>query len=103
MNVTPLASCVGSIVLKGDSSVCSGLRISSDTLLRAARNDGWMSGGGDLGDPEALDRFINRLKQFREDEGRTGPFGIHAMSLDADKPDGIKRLARRGPAPALPT
>ena len=41
-------------------------------LRRAARNDGWMHGGGDLGDPEALDRFINRLKQIREEEGRTG-------------------------------
>src|SRR6267154_3344890 len=65
-------------------------------LRRAARNDGWMHGGGDLGDPEALDRFINRLKQLREEEGRTGPFEIHAMSLDAYKPDGIKRLEDRG-------
>ncbi len=32
-------------------------------LRRAARNDGWMHGGGDLGDSEALDRFINRLKR----------------------------------------
>ena len=65
-------------------------------LRRAARNDGWMHGGGDLGDPEALDRFISRLKQLREEEGQTGPFEIHAMSLDAYKPDGIKRLEDRG-------
>ena len=65
-------------------------------LRRAARNDGWMHGGGDLGDPEALDRFINRLKQLREEEGRSGPFEIHAMSLDAYKPDGIRRLEDRG-------
>ena len=65
-------------------------------LRRAARNDGWMHGGGDLGDPASLDRFINRLKQIREEEGRTGPFEIHAMSLDAYKPDGIKRLEERG-------
>src|SRR4029077_82402 len=65
-------------------------------LRRAARNDGWMHGGGDLGDPEALDRFINRLKQLREEEGRDGPFEIHAMSLDAYKPDGIRRLEDRG-------
>lgn len=65
-------------------------------LRRAARNDGWMHGGGDLGDPAALDRFINRLKQIREEEGRTGPFEIHAMSLDAYKPDGIKLLEDRG-------
>jgi hypothetical protein len=65
-------------------------------LRRAARNDGWMHGGGDLGDPEALDRYISRLKQLREEEGRTGPFEIHAQSLDAYKPDGIKRLEDRG-------
>jgi alkanesulfonate monooxygenase SsuD/methylene tetrahydromethanopterin reductase-like flavin-dependent oxidoreductase (luciferase family) len=65
-------------------------------LRRAARNDGWMHGGGDLGDADALDRFINRLNQIRNEEGRTGPFEIHAMSLDAYKPDGIKRLEDRG-------
>ena len=59
---------------------------------RADRNDGWMHGGGDLGDSEWSDRFINRLKKLREEEGRTGPFEIHAMSLDAYKPDGIRRL-----------
>ena len=65
-------------------------------LRRAARNDGWMHGGGDLGDPEALDRYIKRLNELREEEGQTGPFEIHAMSLDAYKPDGIKRLEDRG-------
>ncbi|MDT5365409.1 MAG: hypothetical protein QOC69_7171 [Mycobacterium sp.] len=65
-------------------------------LRRAARNDGWMHGGGDLGDPEALDRLINRLKKFREEEGRTGPVEIHVMSLDAYTPDGIKRLEDKG-------
>ena len=65
-------------------------------LRRAARNDGWMHGGGDLGDPEALDQLINRLTKFREEEGRTGPFEIHVMSLDAYTPDGIKRLEDKG-------
>jgi alkanesulfonate monooxygenase SsuD/methylene tetrahydromethanopterin reductase-like flavin-dependent oxidoreductase (luciferase family) len=65
-------------------------------LRRAARNDGWMHGGGDLGDPEALDQLINRLKKFRDEEGRTGPFEIHVMSLDAYTPDGIKRLEDKG-------
>ncbi|MCW2588270.1 MAG: rutA 4 [Mycobacterium sp.] len=65
-------------------------------LRRAARNDGWMHGGGDLGDPEALDRLIDRLKKFREEEDRTGPFEIHVMSLDAYTPDGIKRLEDKG-------
>jgi alkanesulfonate monooxygenase SsuD/methylene tetrahydromethanopterin reductase-like flavin-dependent oxidoreductase (luciferase family) len=65
-------------------------------LRRAARNDGWMHGGGDLGEPAALDRYIKRLNELREEEGRTDPFEIHAMSLDAYKPDGIKRLEDRG-------
>jgi alkanesulfonate monooxygenase SsuD/methylene tetrahydromethanopterin reductase-like flavin-dependent oxidoreductase (luciferase family) len=65
-------------------------------LRRAARNDGWMHGGGDLGDPEALDQLLNRLKQFREEEGRTEPFEIHVMSMDAYTPDGIKRLEDKG-------
>src|SRR6188472_4617124 len=34
-------------------------------LRRAARLDGWMHGGGDLGDPEALDLYIRRLKMLR--------------------------------------
>jgi alkanesulfonate monooxygenase SsuD/methylene tetrahydromethanopterin reductase-like flavin-dependent oxidoreductase (luciferase family) len=65
-------------------------------LRRAARNDGWMHGGGDLGDPEALDQLINRINKFRAEEGRTGPFEIHVMSLDAYTPDGIKRLEDKG-------
>jgi probable F420-dependent oxidoreductase len=65
-------------------------------LRRAARNDGWMHGGGDLDDPAALDRYIKRLSELRDEEGRTGPFEIHAQSLDAYKPDGIRRLEDRG-------
>jgi alkanesulfonate monooxygenase SsuD/methylene tetrahydromethanopterin reductase-like flavin-dependent oxidoreductase (luciferase family) len=62
-------------------------------LKRAARCDGWMHGGGD---PEELDRFINRLKQIRDEEGRTGPFEIHVISVDAFTLDGIKRLEDKG-------
>ena len=47
-------------------------------LRRAARADGWMHGGGD---PEELDRLIGRLKQLREEEGKTGPFEIHVISV----------------------
>ena len=66
-------------------------------LRRAARNDGWTHGGGDLDDPSALDRLLERLKRFREEEGRTGDdFEIHVMSLDAYTPDGIKRLEDKG-------
>jgi probable F420-dependent oxidoreductase len=62
-------------------------------LRRAARHDGWMHGGGDA---EELDRLIKRLKQIREEEGRTGPFEIHVISADAYTPDGLKRLEDQG-------
>jgi probable F420-dependent oxidoreductase len=62
-------------------------------LRRAARHDGWMHGGGD---PEELTRLIKRLRQFREEGGRTGPFEIHVISADAYTPDGIKRLEDQG-------
>ena len=62
-------------------------------LKRAARCDGWMHGGGQ---PAELDRLIKRLNQIREEEGRTGPFEIHVISVDAFTLDGIKRLEDKG-------
>ena len=62
-------------------------------LRRAARLDGWMHGGGD---PEELDRLIARLKQLREEEGKTGPFEIHVISVDGFTVDGVKRLEDKG-------
>ena len=62
-------------------------------LKRAARHDGWMHGGGDA---EELDRLIKRLKQIRDEQGRSGPFEIHVISADAFTPDGIKRLEDQG-------
>ncbi len=62
-------------------------------LKRAARNDGWMHGGGD---PEELDALIKKLNTFREEAGQTGPFEIHVISIDAYTPDGIKRLEDKG-------
>jgi hypothetical protein len=52
-----------------------------------------MHGGGD---PEELDRLLAKLKQFREEEGKTGPFEIHVISVDAYTADGIKRLEDKG-------
>jgi hypothetical protein len=52
-----------------------------------------MHGGGQ---PEELDRLIKRLNQIREEEGHTGPFEIHVISLDAFTLDGIKRLEDKG-------
>ena len=63
-------------------------------LRRAARLDGWMHGGGS--DPAALDRLILRVRKFREEEGKTGPFEIHVISADAYTADGIKRLEDKG-------
>lgn len=62
-------------------------------LRRAARNDGWMHGGGD---PEELDALLKKLAAFREEEGRSGPYQIHVISIDAYTPDGIKRLEDKG-------
>jgi alkanesulfonate monooxygenase SsuD/methylene tetrahydromethanopterin reductase-like flavin-dependent oxidoreductase (luciferase family) len=63
-------------------------------LRRAARLDGWMHGGGS--DPAELDRLIVRVKQFRDEEGRTDPFEIHVISADSYTVDGIKRLEDKG-------
>ncbi|ATA27827.1 lLM class F420-dependent oxidoreductase [Mycobacterium lepraemurium] len=62
-------------------------------LRRAARLDGWMHGGGN---PEELDHLLAKLKRFREEAGKTGPFEIHVISADAYTPDGIKRLEDNG-------
>ena len=48
-----------------------------------------------------LDRLINRLKEIRDEEGRTGLFEIHVMSADAYTPDGIKRLEDKGVTDAI--
>jgi probable F420-dependent oxidoreductase len=68
-------------------------------LRRAARLDGWMHGGGT--DPEELDRLIAKVKQYREEEGKTGPFEIHVISMDAYTVDGIKRLEDKGVTDAI--
>ncbi|MEZ0363875.1 TIGR03619 family F420-dependent LLM class oxidoreductase [Mycobacterium sp. pUA109] len=62
-------------------------------LRRAARADGWMHGGGDA---DELDRLIARLGQLRREEGRSGPFEIHVISLDGFTVDGVKRLEDKG-------
>jgi alkanesulfonate monooxygenase SsuD/methylene tetrahydromethanopterin reductase-like flavin-dependent oxidoreductase (luciferase family) len=68
-------------------------------LRRAARLDGWMHGGGS--DPEELDRLIKQVKQYREVEGKTDPFEIHVISMDAYTVDGIKRLEDKGVTDAI--
>jgi alkanesulfonate monooxygenase SsuD/methylene tetrahydromethanopterin reductase-like flavin-dependent oxidoreductase (luciferase family) len=63
-------------------------------LRRAARNDGWIHGGGD---PEELPRLIARVQELRAEEGRSGdPFEVHVISMDAYSVDGIRRLEELG-------
>ncbi|CAJ1580144.1 LLM class flavin-dependent oxidoreductase [[Mycobacterium] wendilense] len=62
-------------------------------LRRAARNDGWMHGGGA---PEELDELLAKLARYREEAGSTGDFEIHVISMDAYTVDGIKRLEDKG-------
>ncbi|OBI88641.1 TIGR03619 family F420-dependent LLM class oxidoreductase [Mycobacterium asiaticum] len=63
-------------------------------LRRAARLDGWMHGGGS--DSGELARLVAKVKRFREEEGKSGPFEIHVISMDAYTVDGIKRLEDKG-------
>ncbi|MEH3140292.1 MAG: LLM class flavin-dependent oxidoreductase [Mycobacterium kyogaense] len=64
-------------------------------LRRAARNDGWMHGGGD---PEELDALLAKLARFREEEGSADndDYQIHVISIDAYTLDGVKRLEDKG-------
>ncbi|KHO17591.1 LLM class flavin-dependent oxidoreductase [Mycolicibacterium setense] len=65
-------------------------------LRRAARNDGWMHGGGS---PEELDQLLTRLNQIRQEEtdtAQTDDFQIHVISGDAFTLDGIRRLEDKG-------
>lgn len=72
-------------------------------LRRAARNDGWMHGGG--GDPEELDALITKLNKYRDEEDRiqpaAGEFQIHVISGDGFTLDGVKRLEDKGVTDAI--
>jgi probable F420-dependent oxidoreductase len=63
-------------------------------LRRAARNDGWIHGGGDQAE---LPGLIHRLHELRDAEGRSAdPFEVHVISFDAYTVDGIRRLEELG-------
>jgi probable F420-dependent oxidoreductase len=64
-------------------------------LKRASRlADGWMHGGGVH---EKLDDLLAKLRRYRAEAGREKqPFEIHVISLDAYRPDGIRRLEDLG-------
>ena len=68
----------------------------ASALRRAARNDGWMHGGGD---PAELDPLLKKLAQYSESEERIGlcdEFQIHVISIDGFTVDGVKRLEDKG-------
>lgn len=69
-------------------------------LRRAARTgDGWMHGGGD---PAELPGLLARLTELRRQHGRDGDsFEIHAISMDAYTPDGVRRLEAMGVTDAI--
>jgi probable F420-dependent oxidoreductase len=64
-------------------------------LRRAARSgDGWLHGGGK---PADLPGLLARLAELRAQEGTAArPFEIHVISMDAYRPDGIRRLEDQG-------
>jgi probable F420-dependent oxidoreductase len=63
-------------------------------LRRAARNDGWIHGGGDAAE---LPGLITRVHELRAAEDRAGdPFEVHVISMDAYTVDGIRRLEELG-------
>ena len=62
-------------------------------LRRAARNDGWMHGGGN----EDLDELLATLNRYRDEEGTADKdFQIHVISIDGFTVDGVKRLEDKG-------
>ena len=62
-------------------------------LRRAARNDGWMHGGGE----EDLAELLAKLNRYRAEEGTTDKdFQIHVISIDGFTADGVKRLEDKG-------
>ena len=62
-------------------------------LRRAARNDGWMHGGGE----EDLDELLAKLNRYREEEGTADKnFQVLVISIDGFTVDGVKRLEDKG-------
>jgi probable F420-dependent oxidoreductase len=60
----------------------------------AAVGDGWLHGGGD---PADLPGLLERLAELRRQEGTAErPFEIHVISLEAYRPDGVRRLEEMG-------
>lgn len=67
--------------------------ISDFALERAARNDGWLS---DLQTTDEILECIGKVRRFRAELGREGPFDVMASASDAAGIDGYKRLGDGG-------
>ncbi len=68
----------------------------ADAALKRAvlRGDGWMHGGGD---PAELDALLDKIAAIRKAEGKQDdPFEIHVISMDAYTVDGCRRLEDKG-------
>lgn len=67
-----------------------------DAAMRRAalKGDGWMHAGGDK---DELGPLLARLQEIRRAEGVADrPFEVHVISMDAYRPDGIRRLEDQG-------
>jgi len=67
--------------------------ISDLALRRAARNDGWLS---DLQTTEEILECIGKVRRYRDELGRDGPFEVMASASDAGDIDGYRRLGDGG-------
>jgi probable F420-dependent oxidoreductase len=68
--------------------------ISDAALLRAARNDGWLS---DLQTSAEIESCIGKVMAWRAEQGRgEEPFDVMASASDAFTLDGYRRLAAAG-------
>lgn len=87
VKIAPVPSTAVPIVIGGHSE---------RALQRAASlGDGWIHGGG--GDGSDLETIVQRLKALLRSNGREGePFEIHAISPDAYRVEGLRRLEDLG-------
>lgn len=67
--------------------------ISDPALRRASRNDGWIS---DLQPASDILESIGKIRKWRRQEGRDGPFEVMASASDVHGVDGYRSLEAAG-------